>query len=141
MPPKKKTTSKALPEWAANRQFIKKQKPSTANSSLATTTDSSPLDTPEITERILEGTNSDLEDYEVQQQLLTESEREDPGRDDPDKSDSLPDAPISETIIWPVEEIPSPPSNTKDKLITPPRPHVPTCKPLAPTPPFSTLST
>ncbi|KAG2063214.1 hypothetical protein BDR04DRAFT_1164107 [Suillus decipiens] len=85
--------------------------------------------------------SDELNSNEAEMQLLTESEREDPGRDDPDESNSLSDASIPETIIWPVEEIPSPPSKTEDKLIAPLRPHIPTHKPLAPTLPFSTLST
>lgn len=120
MAPKKKAP-KELPEWGVDGWFLKKLKTSTTNSSLATTTNSSPLDTPEIAARTLEGASSDLEAYEVQQQWL------DLERDDADERDSLPDAPIPETIIWHADETPSPPPSKKDEpIITQPRLRIPT---------------
>jgi hypothetical protein len=68
--PSKMKTSRITLEQGPDGRFIQKQKNSTASSSLTTTTNSSPLDTPETIAWALEDANKDLRAEEAKQQFL-----------------------------------------------------------------------
>ncbi|KAG0694419.1 hypothetical protein DFH29DRAFT_1006366 [Suillus ampliporus] len=110
MGPKK--ARKPLPIRGPDGRFLTSDKSlnsSTTASSLTTTANSSPLDTPEIATCTLDDATPDTRDYEAD---LEDNQEKD------DDRDSLPGAPDPETIVWPTEEIPSPPFNSPEQ---PPR--------------------
>jgi len=74
---------------------------------LTTTANSSPLDTPEIVTRTLDGTTSDTRDYKAD---LEDNQEEN------NDHDSLLGAPNPDTVIWPTEEVPSPPLDPSERI-------------------------
>jgi hypothetical protein len=74
---------------------------------LATSTNSSPLNTPEVVNCTLENVTTDTGEYEA--------DLEDNQEKDGDK-DLLLGAPKPETIAWPTEEIPSPPLDPAEQI-------------------------
>ncbi|KAG1784673.1 uncharacterized protein HD556DRAFT_1451522 [Suillus plorans] len=105
----KKATKKKLPERGTDGRFLASDKSlnsSTTASSLATSANSSPLDTPEVVNRSLPDTTSDNGEYKAD---LEDNQEKD------DDLDSLPGAPNPEAIIWPTEDIPSPPFNPTEQ--------------------------
>lgn len=104
----KQSSTKVLPERGPDGRFIKRLNTLSNTSSTATSTDSSPLDTPELIARRLDQSTSEPEHEGAEQEL----ER------DNDDSESLPGAPNPQTIIWPVEDIPSPPLDPNQRPVT-----------------------
>ncbi|KAG1898396.1 uncharacterized protein F5891DRAFT_1190765 [Suillus fuscotomentosus] len=91
-----------------------------------TTTNSSPLDTPELASHVLDSDTTDTKDYEADLEDNQEKYID---------QDSLPGAPNPESIVWPIEGIPSPLPDPSEQLWRSVRKTPkPATLPIAPTP-------